>query len=120
MKTDQEITETIMRRVQVVHTRRLLASPQTRFLALLGLCGALLATVSVKNVIINAVASATSVSRFFNFIQDAVLSTEFFVQLFLLGALVLVAFQIRDFCLYCVSHSFFALFKPRVEHTHHA
>lgn len=111
MKTEQEITDTIMRRVRVVHARRALLSPRTRFVALLAVCFALAVSVSVKNVVLNAFAAATSWSSFFLFVQSALASTEFFVQLSLLGALVLAGFSIRDFCGYCITHHVFAFFR---------
>ncbi|MEK7613435.1 MAG: hypothetical protein AAB439_00985 [Patescibacteria group bacterium] len=115
MKTDQDITDTIMRRVHVVHARRMVLAPRTRFFALVVVTFALGISVSIKNVIGNALAAASSWSGFLFFIGDAFRSTEFFVQLFILGAIILAVFSIRDVCVYCVAHDFI----PFLRHAEH-
>lgn len=117
MKTDQEISDTIMRRVRVIHARRALLSPRTRFIALLVVTFALSVSVSVKDVLMNAITASSSFAGFATFAADALRGTEFFVQLALLGVAILGAFALRDACLYCVSHQIFALFTGR-QHAH--
>ncbi len=117
MKTDQEISDTIMRRVRVIHARRALLSPRTRFIALLVVTFALSVSVSVKDVLLNAITAADSFAGFVAFALHAIRGTEFFVQVALLGVAILGAFAVRDVCLYCISHQIFALFTGR-QHAH--
>lgn len=117
MKTDQQMVGAVMYRVQLIHARRALFSPRARFIALVVVAFVLSISVSIKNVFINAFHSATSLQGLFLFSVEAISSTEFFVQLFLFGGLVLAVFSIRDLCLYCLTSEFFAFITGR-RHVH--
>lgn len=93
----------IMRRVHAVYAARLLMRPETHAVGMALVVFYVAAHVSLADIAVNTLSASTSVVGLFNYVLDALMTTEVPVQL---GALLFGAFAIlavRDICLLCVS-----------------
>jgi hypothetical protein len=92
MKTEQQMRKAIMRRVYGVYLMRQLGRPITRVTAFFAICLAITSSVSMPNVIANALHS----SDFASFVFTALANTKSAVQLGILLAGLLVVWTFVD------------------------
>lgn len=116
MDREQKLRASIMNRVYGVYVIRTLLAPHTRYAGLVIAAFVLTLSVSIKDVLLNAVSAAGSPSGFLYYVADALATTEILVQAFTLIMAVLLALMIRDFCVFCISQSVNALKRQ----THHS
>ncbi len=96
MKTEQELTARIMRRVYATYALRQLSQPWVRFGALSALLLALRELVFVSKVVENA-SLKSNIFEFLNYGFSAFAGTEFFVQLTVLAVAFIAAVTVWDF-----------------------
>ena len=95
MKSEQELTKSIMRRVYAVYFLRELSQPGVRIALLAFLAFALRALISITSVIENATAKR-DVFGFVNYAFEAFVSTEFAVQFVLVAGTLLALYMVKD------------------------
>jgi len=106
MQENTKLTKKIMRRVFALYVLRQALRPRTRYAGLGIIALIIVASVSLKDIAVNAFSAASSYERFFYYVADALVTTEVFVQVALLCFLVLSVLAIRDICLYCLAATF--------------
>lgn len=111
MKSEEQIKNTIMRCVYGVYVLRLLQEPRTHFIGLGVALFVLGLSVSIKDIVFNMLAAARTPSGFLYYITDALVTTEFVVQVLAGLAAVLLVFAVRDICVFCVTNNVFSLDK---------
>jgi len=92
-----------MRRVYALYAVRKLTHPRVYVIGFAAALFVLALSVSIKDVIANALSAGTSPDALLRFAGAAVVSTEIFVQIFLVAAAVFLILALRDVCMYCVT-----------------
>ena len=93
---NDQIKQKVMRRVYVLYALRQATRLEVRVAALAVLLGAVLFSVSLSDILANALSTMTSFDRFFSYAADALLSTEVAVQLAVAAVAILMLWLVRD------------------------
>lgn len=111
MEQEQKLRKKIMRRVFAVYLARVTTTPVAKTAVLLATLGAIVSSVSLKDILANTAGAAHAPGSLAFYLADAFLSTEFLIQLFFMVSAVLAVVLIRDVCMACVSGSLFGFLR---------